>query len=208
MVIGRLHLAQSGQSVTVALEISESVYEGKASLSLYNPETKSEHDLKEGRESKRRIRCQRRKRPIVTHIGLLRKKGGGEIHRLPRRLFRANFRRFHACFGFGLRLVCAIVHNGCGRCGRLRVYNGALFRRCITNNVVFRGNCCLSRKDKRSKSCRNEIFLHSDLLPGLKRSKNLGGTAKFHFFPTSCLFFPWSLTLAVLRIDHLQASCS
>ena len=29
MVIGRLHLAQSGQSATVAIEISESVYEVK-----------------------------------------------------------------------------------------------------------------------------------------------------------------------------------
>jgi hypothetical protein len=29
MVIGRLHLAQSGQSATVAIEISELVYEEK-----------------------------------------------------------------------------------------------------------------------------------------------------------------------------------
>jgi hypothetical protein len=41
IVIGRLHLAQSGQSATVAVEISELVYEKKEEASFTLPLTAS-----------------------------------------------------------------------------------------------------------------------------------------------------------------------
>jgi Homeodomain-like domain len=45
--------------------------------------------------------------------------------------------RLHGCFGLSPRLEGPVVDDGGGNNGRLLVDDGALFGRCVTNDVVF-----------------------------------------------------------------------